>query len=430
VRIKRFTAKNIRLVIASVRRELGEDAVILSNRVVPDGVEIVAADDYDEKLLQEWKPVPAAGLSASKNPTDRSYRYQKRTQRNIAAVSSGVGQYPARVVPVQDRSALSAGSADTLTYIRQELDDMKGLMEHQLRGLTWGDKVRYNPLQTRLLQYLLEVGFQPELCEQVTNKVPCKGGFDRMRRMALGLLAHRLSVLDGDLVEQGGVVALVGPTGVGKTSTLAKLAARAVLVAGSKQLALITMDNSREGSHAQLQAIGRLLDMSVSIANGAEALDRLLRKLSDKHLVLIDTAGVSQRDARLVQRLQILEVKQVIRSFLVLSATTGNAGLDEIIWQFEQVGLSGCILTKLDEAVLLGGVISAVVEHGLPVACVTDGQGFHENLNIAKKHILISRAIAMALKYQRQRQDQSGRASNVTKSYADRVAMAMAFGRS
>ncbi|HED14151.1 MAG TPA: flagellar biosynthesis protein FlhF, partial [Gammaproteobacteria bacterium] len=231
---------------------------------------------------------------------------------------------------------------------------------------------------------------------------------------------------DGDLVEQGGVVALVGPTGVGKTTTLAKLTARAVLKTSSGQVALITTDNYRVGAHEQLRTFGHLLGVPVRVAGNAADLDRLLKKLADKHLILIDTAGVSQRDCRLVKHLHTLDIKKSIRSFLVLSAATETAGLEEIIWQFQQVGLSGCILTKLDEAVLMGGVISAVLEHGLPIACVTDGQRVPEDLKIAKPHTLISRTIAMALKYQQHRQ---ARIPYVGTGAVDRVAMAMAFGR-
>ncbi len=475
MKIKRFMAKDIRGAIARVRKELGADAVILSNRVTTGGVEIVAAVDYDEELFQDVSTVTApktrqaSSSPSSENSRADSNRYadleQRVTESQVfagaevpvapprqPATSPGEGvvemDESAKDMAVPAKSGAnklhrSSGAIsrqristqqqepdDTLIKIRQELDDMKGLLEHQLSGLAWGDKARRHPMQPRLLQLLLGAGFQPGLCEQIADKVPCEGGFDRMRRMALGLLAHRLAVLDGDLVEQGGVVALVGPTGVGKTTTLAKLAARAVLSFGAGKLALITTDNYRVGAHEQLRTFGRLLDVPVRVARNTADLDQLLKKLADKHLILIDTAGVSQRDTSLVKRLQTLDIKKMIRSYLVLSATTEITGLEEIIWQFQQVGLAGCILTKLDEAVLMGSVISAVIKYGLPIACITDGQRVPEDLKIAKPHVLISRAIAMALRCQQQGQKLKLNNHFVATDSADRVAMAMAFGRS
>jgi len=404
-------AKDIRGAIARVRKELGADAVILSNRVTTGGVEIVAAVDYDEELFQDVSTVTApktrqaSSSPSSENSRADSNRYADLEQRAVPAKSGANKLHRSSgAISRQRISTQQQEPDDTLIKIRQELDDMKGLLEHQLSGLAWGDKARRHPMQPRLLQLLLGAGFQPGLCEQIADKVPCEGGFDRMRRMALGLLAHRLAVLDGDLVEQGGVVALVGPTGVGKTTTLAKLAARAVLSFGAGKLALITTDNYRVGAHEQLRTFGRLLDVPVRVARNTADLDQLLKKLADKHLILIDTAGVSQRDTSLVKRLQTLDIKKMIRSYLVLSATTEITGLEEIIWQFQQVGLAGCILTKLDEAVLMGSVISAVIKYGLPIACITDGQRVPEDLKIAKPHVLISRAIAMALRCQQQGQ--------------------------
>lgn len=461
MKIKRFTAKDIRGAITKVRRELGADAVILSNRVTTGGVEIVAAVDYDEALFQNMSATTTPAAPKTPGPSSTDFTATEIGKHKVAGVDrtaphAALGVTASKSLPHRNEadtlanialinglhastdpisgpgtSVLTQQPDDTLTKIGRELDDMRGLLEHQLGGLVWGDKARRNPLQTRLLQLLLEAGFQPGICEQVASKVPCEGGFDRMRRMALGLLAHRLAVLDGDLVEQGGVVALVGPTGVGKTTTLAKLAARALLKNGQRQLALITTDNYRVGAHEQLRTFGRLLDVPVRVARNAADLERLLKKLADKHLVLIDTAGVSQRDTRLVKRLHALDIKKSIRSFLVLSATTEITGLEEIIWQFQQVGLSGCIISKLDEAVLLGGVISAVIEHGLPIACITDGQRVPEDLKIAKPHVLISRTIAMALQHQQQRQQrQDTRIPSRQTGSVNRVAMAMAFGRS
>jgi len=197
--------------------------------------------------------------------------------------------------------------------------------------------------------------------------------------------------MNEDVVEKGGVIALVGPTGVGKTTTIAKLAARYALRRGVRHAALISTDNYRVGAHEQLRTYGRLLDIPLRNALNKEELQSHLDDLVDKDLVLIDTAGMSQRDLRISEQLSVLkESKANIKVYLVLAATSQLSGLEETISVFRGINLDGCILTKLDEATSIGPALSAIIEQKLPLAYVSDGQRVPEDLHLARIDKLIN----------------------------------------
>jgi flagellar biosynthesis protein FlhF len=199
-------------------------------------------------------------------------------------------------------------------------------------------------------------------------------------------------------MDQGGVVALVGSTGVGKTTSVAKLAARYVLRHGQRHVALVTTDSYRIGAHEQLMTYGRLLGIPVQIASDHKELHSALNSLADKRLVLIDTAGMSQRDVRLSEQFATLADSGIpIRTLLVLSATAHPSVLTETVEAFSSVDLEGAILTKLDEAAKLGGVLSTVINQQLPLMFVTDGQRVPEDMHLARAQNLVQKAAELAL---------------------------------
>lgn len=362
MRIKRFCAPTIREAIRLVRAELGPDAVILSNRRVEGGMEIVAATDYDEAAFQP--PTAAAGTSRQPGVATR-------------ATSGDTPQEPA------------------LHAMRRELNSLRGLLEHQLSGLAWGELARRHPLRARLITALRHVGLSATLAREIAAAAEGRD-YDSLWRQALAVLAHRVAVTNDDILDRGGIVAMVGPTGVGKTTTVAKLAARCVLRHGARHVGLITMDNYRIGAHEQIRTYGRILGLPVRQVGTIDELRQAVAALRDRRLVLIDTAGMGHRDLRLAEQLAILASVPQVRTCLVMSANTQYAGLNEVLRAFRPARPQSCVLTKLDEAPNLGGALSVVVQTQLPVAYLSDGQRVPEDLQPARAHNLVSAAVALS----------------------------------
>jgi flagellar biosynthesis protein FlhF len=294
----------------------------------------------------------------------------------------------------------------TLMAMRNEITNLRGMLEQQLTGLAWNDLKKNNPQRAKLIKQLLELGFSPELADQVIQKAEGQGNnqndskpqdYRRAWQLTLSSLAEKLPIKDDDVALSGGVVSLVGATGVGKTTTIAKLAARYALRHGRNNIVLITTDTYRIGALEQLRTYGRILGIPVKIAHNKKQLQDLLKMLSDKKFVLIDTAGMGQRDVRLMEQFSVIsECAMGLKTLLVLSSTTHRAALDETIRSFSNVEINGCILTKLDETTNLGGALSVVTEHQLPVAYISDGQRVPEDLHLARAHTLINRCVSIA----------------------------------
>jgi flagellar biosynthesis protein FlhF len=375
VKIKRYVAPDMRQALRTVRDAQGPDAVILSTRKVDGGVEVVAAVDYDE----------AQARAAAEPPPDPPAR--PRPAPAPEPWSAGAGQRP---VPAET----AAGEGPGVAALREEVRSIRGLLERQLSGLAWGELGRRQPQRAALLRRLAELELHPRLVRELVAQVPPATDLDAAWRQALGVLAHWVPVGDEDLLDQGGVVALLGSTGVGKTTTVAKIAARFAMRHGAEQVALLTTDSFRVGAVEQLRTYARLMGIPVRVVGAREELRTALEDLSGRRLVLIDTAGMSQRDIRLSEQLALLQGgSPSVRAYLVLSATAQRAALEEVVAAFRGAPLEGCIVTKLDEATGLGGVLSVVVEQQLRVAYVSDGQRVPEDLRPARAHHLVSKAV-------------------------------------
>lgn len=397
MRIKRYFGSSIRQAIQKVREEQGPDAVILSNRKVDGGVEIVAAIDFDEILLDADAPInrePATPPKAGSHMPPRVVpRAATKPSHPMPATTPA---HPASPRPASAPPASAPAAEPALTEMRRELSSLRGMLEQQISSLVWGDVARRHPRHANLLKLLLQLELSPKLCQQIVEELSETRDAQHAWRNALGLLAHKLPVTDDDILARGGVAALLGPTGVGKTTTIAKLAARFAVRHGSRHVALVTTDNYRIGAQDHLRAYAKILDVPLHVAVTANELRETLQNLSERKLVLIDTTGMSQFDLRLTEQFSLIRAgSPAIRSYVVLSATTREAALEEIIRSYQRIRPSGCILTKVDEAVGLGGVLSAIVRHKLAVAYVSDGQRVPEDLYTARAHSLVSRCVAM-----------------------------------
>lgn len=365
MRIKRFMAPDMRTALRLVRQEQGEQAVILSSHRTQAGVEVVAATDYDEALVRQVMQPPAAAASS---PPGKAEQPHLQTVPPVASVSRD----PA------------------IEGMRRELAGMRELIQGEM-GRFNEERLRGVPVRAMALDELASYGCDRELARSIVASIPAYYGGARARGLMLGLLAKPLLTLAHEPIEDGGIVALVGPTGVGKTTTVVKLAARYAAAHSARDVALVTTDTGRVGGRAQLLTFGRQLGMPVFEPRGAKGLVETLDRLSDYPLVLIDTAGFGQRDQSLATQFNWMSASRRVRSYLVLPANAQAEDLDEVIRRFRCAAPEGVVLSKLDETGRLGNSLSVVIRHRLPLAYVTDGQNVPEDIHCAEAHRLVLR---------------------------------------
>ncbi|OEE68161.1 flagellar biosynthesis protein FlhF [Enterovibrio norvegicus FF-33] len=283
---------------------------------------------------------------------------------------------------------------DEMESMRKEMATIRSLLEHQLSGLMWQEVERKEPLRAMLIKRLEKMGISPVLADQLAGYIPEDTAPNEAWSELLELVADQVITSSENLLETGGVIALLGPTGVGKTTTIAKLAARAAMDFGPEEIALVTTDTFRIGAHEQLATYGRILGCPVKVAKDADTLADILYQLRHRRLILLDTAGMGQRDLRLSEQLDTLiqSSGSHIRSLLVLPATSQRRVLQETIDHFRRIPLSGCVLTKLDESLSLGELLSVTIENALPVTYLADGQRVPEDIRHASGRYLVNRA--------------------------------------
>lgn len=279
--------------------------------------------------------------------------------------------------------------------LMDELTGIRGMIERQLAGFAWGETKRNAPARAEIVGELLESGFAGPLARKLAEAVSDEATLEDARTAVRNMLARDMRAMscDADLIDRGGVYAIVGPTGVGKTTTTAKIAARCVVRHGAEKLALITTDGYRIGAQEQLRIYGRILGVPVFPVRDASELRQTLGELRNKHMVLIDTVGMSQRDRMVAQQAAMLSGAGDVRRLLLLNSTSRGDTLDDVIGAYRGPDLAGCIFTKIDEAVSLAPVIGAAIAHELEVFYVTNGQRVPEDLHLPNRSYLLHRAM-------------------------------------
>ncbi|HEY6456200.1 MAG TPA: flagellar biosynthesis protein FlhF [Steroidobacteraceae bacterium] len=437
MKITRHTGPDIRHALRAVRDSLGANAVILATRRTSNGVEITAAMDFDADNVQDSTAsvvpapikaapvappapaapilpsiqprqpplqlppimVPAPTLAISAQPIQFSPAPRSTEEPLLSSISSAVAaawsppaatETPAGtyVVPTLD------AASDVMT---SELKTLRRMLETQLAQLAWTDLTRRAPLHTEMLRELTEIGIEQGLASDIVGGLPKLCEANVARRYLGATLSQRVAVTGDQWLENGGRIALVGPTGVGKTTVLAKLAVRWVLGHGSRDLALVAGDSVRIGAQDQVRALGQLLGVPVFAMDSLDELPGVLARLGRFRMVLVDTPGAGQRDASLAHRLlQLSRVGDELQSTLVLAASTQAGALEEVVRRFAPARPTSCVLTKVDEAVTLGGMLSVLIRARLPIAYVSDGQRVPEDLRPARAEELIATAVQLA----------------------------------
>ncbi|PKO33448.1 MAG: flagellar biosynthesis protein FlhF [Betaproteobacteria bacterium HGW-Betaproteobacteria-7] len=447
--VKKFIAANPRDALRKVKETLGNDAIILSNRGIPGGVEIMAVaardmamiapttvadshppteqhrqavdsdDDYRVSLSsaraqasqppqrhaipgllaaaqRQAAPTPAARPAGTVNagiPKTSALRNLDAGRQNTAPMT------PPPVVSAPPRAAAAEASpqrapAEVVPMeVMDEIRSLRKIVEQHLAGFAWGESARTAPVKTEVLRQMLDAGFSPQFARDLLGDLPVE--MDGVQAMAWvkGAADRCLFTVgnDADIVDRGGVYALVGPTGVGKTTTTAKLAARCVLRHGPSKVALVTTDGYRIGAHEQLRIYGRILGVSVYLVKDAVELRQTLRELQHKHMVLIDTMGMSQKD-KLVPELTDMLAGCDVQRLLLLSSTSRGDTLDDVVRAYQGENLAGCILTKIDEAASLATALDVIMRHGLRLHYVSNGQRVPEDLHLPNRGYLLHRA--------------------------------------
>ena len=457
--VRKFIAANARDALRKVKETLGNDAIILSNRGIPGGVEIMAVAARDMAMIvptqvadrasperrpapvdadsdyrvslssaraQAQQPVPqvaprhAIPLQSSSAPMMRPAAPAPSAARSIGSVNAGIprtgslrnleiGRPAASTAahqppPTQQPSAAPRPQAQTRApqrteaevvpmQVMDEIRSLRKIVEQHLAGFAWGEASRSAPVKTDVLRQMLDAGFSPQFARDLLADLPVE--MDGMQAMAWvkGAADRSLYTIgnEGDIVDRGGVYALVGPTGVGKTTTTAKLAARCVLRHGPNKVALVTTDGYRIGAHEQLRIYGRILGVTVYLVKDAAELRQTLTELQHKHMVLIDTMGMSQKD-KLVPELTDMLAGCDVQRLLLLSSTSRGDTLDDVVRAYEGDNLAGCILTKIDEAASLATPLDVIMRHGLKLHYVSNGQRVPEDLHLPNRGYLLHRA--------------------------------------
>lgn len=302
--------------------------------------------------------------------------------------------------------------------MREELASLRGLLTHQLSSLMSDQRSRTDPVGAMLKRKLLEAEFSPDVAERLASLSQHYQSAELGRALPQSL-ANLLDNQGDDLMRQGGIVALVGPTGVGKTTTLAKLAARFIAHHGPDSVLLVTMDHYRIGAFEQLATYGKIMGCPVKQAHDLNELEQILYQFRSRKLVLIDTAGMGQRDMRLYQQLDNLaaNTRLPIRSYLVLSATGQRRVLEEAVSHFQRIDLAGAVLTKLDESVSLGAALSVLIQSGLSLSYITDGQRVPEDMQVADTLTLAKQALAVLNKTEASHFNNKARSEEMTYAF-------------
>lgn len=418
MKMKRYVAADMRSALRLIRDEQGPDAVILSSRPTAAGVEVCAAVDIELAIGQSAMVENAALKQIERATLQELERGAAREASEAASLAARApaptGVQPMAALPFVVRhdtpaedivqlGTRSQPAAQPVTQsmvdssaIGEELRSLRGLLEQQLAALAWNDFTRREPLKARALTDLANLGLDRALARAIVDEMPADVNSEQAQRMPYALLGRRIQICSAPL-ERRGAVALIGPPGSGKTTTLSKLATRYVLEQDAANLLIISADDDRLGAHEQLRSLGRLLGVRVESVGSLEEVSARVAALPER-AILIDTPGVACRDTAAATRYREWRAKAPahLQAMLAVPASAQSGVIGDTVENFGIGTASCCVLTRLDEAVSLGGLLSSLAVSQLPVAYCCEGIRIPEDIRPARAHQLVARAIDLA----------------------------------
>jgi flagellar biosynthesis protein FlhF len=420
MRTQTFTGATSREVLQKVKQALGEDALILSNRARDGEIEVVALaaaalssqivttstpalEEADDDVQVSISPQAAAGrqtMPAAAHVIQHFRTLEQPAHAVQAAPAPTPVPVPAPAAPVSyvpESPAAARQAAADIDGILTEIQSLKNILRNDIAGLASMEHAPAAPGRSTVVRELLNAGFSVPLSRRLAGDAHGAEASEKNMEAVAARMQSELKIADADeIINAGGVYAFVGPTGVGKTTTVAKLAARAVVRFGASKVALLTTDGYRIGAHDQLRIYGRILSVPVHVVRDANDLAAALAELSGRHLVLIDTIGMSQRDRMVAEHAAMLSAAGEVKRVLLVSTTANTATLNQVVSAYKSTGVHGCILTKTDEAAALAPALDAVMRHQLPIHYVTDGQRVPEDLQLPEASVLVREALKPA----------------------------------
>lgn len=431
----------MRSVLKQVADEFGEDAAILSSQKTPSGVEVIAALDYDEALLPESpdlvetsslsKEDRDADLGVDMYANDKQKRARTDQQNSLVGESlsfenslTSIDSTKAEIAerstlknessaPLQSRAvaknkttSLEWSTDPGLTAMKEELGLMRSMMSEQLKGIGWERFSEKEPLKAMMTRRFVSMGVSQVISDRLIPAVRQQQDVECSWQNLLALFAKSLNTNCQNILTQGGIFAFMGPTGSGKSTAIAKIAARFVIRHGVDSVLLISADDYRLSAQQQLSGFAKILGVQMVTTNKRRTIDDLIDNYKSKKLILIDTAGYSKNDSAIASQLErIKNSRNNIKRFLMMPATNQESVLRQSILQFKRYAPYSVIISKIDEATSLGEVLSIIVENNLPIAFTTDGQRVPEDIREAKSHQLVSKAVLLTNKYGKRPED-------------------------
>jgi flagellar biosynthesis protein FlhF len=423
MKVKRIHAEDMRQAIRKVREEQGPDAVILSTKKTATGVEVLAALDAkaDELRTQHTTRTVSAAPRAPARSTSLRDGNDGDLEAGFERLAARLKQQasPAPPAPAVDTAAPAPTDtqkterprptapfrrvtdrrpeAPTLETLAQEMVNLRALLARELGALNRSEFARQAPERAALIERLETMAIDRALARRLVEALPENLQGEDAFNAVLGQLSDRIPVVEQDVLRRGGALALMGPTGVGKTSSALKLAAAFSARHGRASVALIGADRDRLGMERELLDRAAPLGIYTLAVSGKEGLRSALADVGDRRLVIVDTAGLGHRDPRLSDQARFLTDFPELTPYLVLAAPAQRSTLEATIRRYGALRPQGCILTKLDETASLGEALTALTHCGLPLAFCTDGQGSNpEALHAPRPRALVSRMAALA----------------------------------